>query len=320
MNEALRETDSQQPARLQPQPSTKNEPQENLPAPQSSPIQSFWQQPNGQWFIAAFGQECLLSGLAGLGYLRELLAAQGRPVCLAVPESGPREVLPAVSLGKLKAAAHDLQARANAAWKRGDKVSYDRFVIERVALRKYQAECFAGGRKKFIETEATRDQNAVREAVRRAIGAIAKMAPDVAAHLRSQIRSSNGSWVYRGGLAWGCEGSTEGEIEAFLDAMPEGPLDVDAIRSRWRQTPCKPPVRRTPLEGCKTQLERLQVLRAIRAGVADAKSFKAKRGSYIYSEQFFEVKCDPQDEEIQEQRRAGDDREPDDFELDLPAR
>jgi hypothetical protein len=99
--------------------------------------------------------------MVGLEYLHRVLAENGEPVCLAQRESGPRETLSAVSLGKLKATAKDLEDRSSAAWKRGDKAEYNRLVLERVALPKYQSECFApGGRRKFFETAASREQAA----------------------------------------------------------------------------------------------------------------------------------------------------------------
>jgi len=96
----------------QPQPPTRNEPQSVLP------ICTFKKLPDGRYSIAALGEVCQLSAMVGLEYLHRVLAENGEPVCLAQRESGPRETLSAVSLGKLKATAKELEDRSSVAWQK----------------------------------------------------------------------------------------------------------------------------------------------------------------------------------------------------------
>src|SRR5262249_44712934 len=112
-------------------------------------------------------------------------------------------------------------------------------------------------------------------------------------------------------------------------AFPELPsLDPEEIRSRWMAEspePFREPIRRTRMESAKTQLEKLEVLRAIRRGVDVDKSFESKRDSYCsteFLELFREDKMQNECKEVQKTDRGpeadkfevGDDRDAEDYE------
>jgi hypothetical protein len=125
---------------------------------------------------------------------------------LGFQTSPSREAMRALSTAKIKQVIAELNKEARAADAAGDKLRYNELQTHVIAARKYLSTTTAlGGKSRRFPDQYSRDSRAVREAISRAIEAIRKQAPAIAAHLDSAITNSHGAWRYTAPDRWDLE-------------------------------------------------------------------------------------------------------------------
>lgn len=226
--------------------------------PQPQPSNKFYPTPSG-WLIEMAGESCTLPFLDGLNHIHTILDGEENGVWDFVWTAGKRgihrevwlvglagatvstaapEPIRAITPGKVRKHIADAEKRAKAAWDSADKPTYNRLMLEVVALRKYVTETSAhAGKSRMFADETSREIDSVRKAIERAISEIRKHSRTIANHFKATIvHAGKGQWFYDGdNEAWDLLGYV------LAEPTPEPKeLDPDEIRARWMAAPRDP--------------------------------------------------------------------------------
>jgi hypothetical protein len=188
------------------------------------------------WFIEHDGDSCNLPDVLGLEYIGTVLSGHGgrtvnglsqRDVILTPLtdyQAQVRQQTRATSPGRLRTFINDTERRAKQAWDCGDKAEHDRLRLEISRVRAYQTANRAhAGKSRAFANETSRDVDAVRKAIERAITEIRKQSAGIADHFRATILyGGEGCWFYDGdNSAW------------IMNSAEREDLDPRTIRATW---------------------------------------------------------------------------------------
>lgn len=137
----------------------------------------------------------------------------------------------------------------------GDKAGYDRLQLEIIKVREYKSQTIGlHGRRRKFATQTSRDFDAVRKAIDRAVQAIGKRSPKIADHLKAHICGSDGMWFYTGDLQWDTTSRVAEWSDWTPDTIEEDP-QVLRIRRAWLRGDDKQarPIQRAILDAWKDE-------------------------------------------------------------------
>jgi hypothetical protein len=145
------------------------------------------------------------------------------------------EAMRALSPSSIRQCIANSNREAKEALANGNKAEYDRKMVEVAAARKYLTETTAlGGKSRRFPDQISRDVDAVRKAIERAVASIRKRSPALAAYFKKAIRHSGSSWQYVGAEVWDCSpiGDPFSQTDLTWEPEPED-NEVLAIRKSW---------------------------------------------------------------------------------------
>ena len=313
--------------------------------------QAFKTSPFWRWLLEFDGERAELTGPAGIAILHRILAAKdeakeyvwtaGRH---AIHDEVPVTYLAVSRDGATRQVVCDIDpVETKRFLTKLNKIISDptASLTDRTRAREYRNAAYgSNGRKRYLADEDSRDQDAVRKQIERAVTAIKKTAPRCAAYLKANIASvGHGGWIFTGNrdewdLASDLSAWDADESDSSLESQSD--LDPDEIRRKWiaNRTSTPRPVTWTPsrqnvrtsalreLEVRCAALKRAMLANYVWWEVSPDKSFGMNRPAYLSrgQQEGQEVTHeDPKESEDCEdaeasRQREGDDRKAEDFE------
>ena len=214
------------------------------PSPQPRPTRKFEPQ-SGSRYRIEFDGECVeLDGPEGLRLIHRLLTSEGIPEYVWTTASGVavhdeiRVVVLAFDSTSLQEVS-DVPLRELNKWLKDGSFT----TTDRVRIREYKNATFgAFNRRRKVADEGSRDQDAVRKQLERAIAAIARKAPRCAKFLKQNIVNiGDGAWWFKCNREEWDTGMSE---EDLLRGMNEAE-QVHFLRELWLVEQVKPAPRRS---------------------------------------------------------------------------
>jgi len=133
----------------------------------------------------------------------------------------------ALPVSTIKRTIDELSQEAAAAWASGNRLRYDEFTRQAQEVRRYLRETTGlFGRSRGFATEESRQRDAKRKAIDRAVTAIHKQSPEIARHLKTHVVLRDGGWSYSGSETWDTRTDHFGEL-----------IDLESTAGGWRMEP-----------------------------------------------------------------------------------
>jgi hypothetical protein len=210
------------------------------------------------WEIQYGDSVCSLPwGLEGLHLIREILSGGhvgGCPAPFAstlndtdaeihekVGDYAKPHAMRALPVSTIKRLIDELSQGAAAAWASGNRLRYDELTRQAQEARRYLRDTTGlGNRSRRFPDEWSRQNDAERKTLDRAVSAIHKQSPLIAKHLKTTIIRDDAGWHYAGLETWDTRTDHFGElldVESSVPGRLERPaieeVEAASIRRNW---------------------------------------------------------------------------------------